>query len=157
MLLFKYFLYKWMQRKKDIVLIKTVYIRSQSAEAIPPLGTILGNIGVNTIKFCDEFNKLTSELATYFIVKVNIYINDNRTFSFIIEPFSITYALNILKFKKIIKIFKNKRFYEKEILCVKLKDVIYLCLYKFPYKNINESFFILLGLIKSMKLKIILS
>jgi ribosomal protein L11 len=44
---------------KDIKYIKRCYLMSQKAEAVPPLGTILGNIGVNTIKFCDEFNQFT--------------------------------------------------------------------------------------------------
>lgn len=59
---------------KDIKYIKKCFLMSQKAEAVPPLGTILGNIGVNTIKFCDEFNIYTKDLSNYFLLKVIILI-----------------------------------------------------------------------------------
>ncbi len=43
-----------MKAKRDSNITKIVYIQSQSAEAAPPLGTILGNVGVNSEKFCTE-------------------------------------------------------------------------------------------------------
>ncbi len=55
---------------KDIKYTKRCYLMSQKAEAVPPLGTILGNIGVNTIKFCDEFNLVTKDLPNYFSLNV---------------------------------------------------------------------------------------
>ena len=70
---------------KDIKYLKKCYLMSQKAEAVPPLGTILGNIGVNTIKFCDEFNNYTKELPNYFLLKVYIIIFENKTFKFFIN------------------------------------------------------------------------
>jgi large subunit ribosomal protein L11 len=144
-----------MKSKKDTSLIKIIYIRSQSAEAAPPLGTILGNIGVNTVKFCDEFNKFTVKLPNFLVVKVKININDNKTFSFNLLSLSITYLLKILKYKKIIKVSVFDRIYEKEIMCINLKDILVLCLFKFPKKDLKESFNIFNGIIKSMNLKIV--
>ena len=46
-----------MKAKRDANFSKIVYIRSQSAEAAPPLGTILGNVGVNSEKFCTDLIK----------------------------------------------------------------------------------------------------
>lgn len=89
---------------KDTSLIKIIYIKSQSAEAAPPLGTILGNIGVNTVKFCEEFNKYTNKLPIFLVIKVKININDNKTFTFNLVSLSITYLLKLLKFKKIIRV-----------------------------------------------------
>lgn len=86
---------------KDTSLIKIIYIKSQSAEAAPPLGTILGNIGVNTVKFCEEFNKYTKKLPIFLVIKVKININDNKTFTFNLVSLSITYLLKLLKFKKL--------------------------------------------------------
>jgi hypothetical protein len=73
------------------------------------------------------FNKLTSNLPPYFIVCVKITIFDNRSFLFIVDSFSITFALNILKFKKIkkVKILHSDKFNDKEFLCIKLKDVLH--------------------------------
>jgi len=28
------------------------------ADAVPPLGTVLGNLGINAVKFCKDFNDL---------------------------------------------------------------------------------------------------
>jgi ribosomal protein L11 len=41
--------------------IINIIIRSKSAESGPPLGTVLGNLGVNTVKFVKEFNDFTND------------------------------------------------------------------------------------------------
>jgi ribosomal protein L11 len=144
-----------MKAKRDSNITKICYIQSQSAEAAPPLGTILGNVGVNSEKFCTEFNKFTLNLPSYIIVKVIIDINENKTFKFFLKNISITYTLKLLKFKHIIKIRVYDRIHDKEIMCVKLKDIILLCLFKFPSKTLEESFKIFSGIIKSMNLRIL--
>src|SRR4051794_2695530 len=75
----------------------TIYIRANTAESGPPLGTTLGNIGVNTIKFCKEFNEFTKDLPNYFLLKVNISITENKSFNFIIEMPSIGSLIYLLK------------------------------------------------------------
>jgi len=84
--------------------IKKIYIRSQMAEAAPPLGTILGNLGVNTQNFCTSFNLFTQKIPNYFLLKVTIFIYDNRTTTFKISLPSIGFILNILKFERTIKV-----------------------------------------------------
>ena len=42
----------------EIKNIIKIYILAQKAENSPPLGTILGNLGVNAIKFCSELMSL---------------------------------------------------------------------------------------------------
>jgi len=81
-----------------------VYLRAASADSGPPLGTILGNLGINTAKFCKDFNEFTKALPTYFVVKARIFIYENRTFSFVVTAPSLTYLLNILKFQKSVQI-----------------------------------------------------
>lgn len=144
-----------MKIQNNIELCKIVFIQSQGAEAAPPLGTILGNVGVNTIKFCDEFNKFTKKLPSYLIVKVKIIINENKSFTFSIVSLSITYLLNLLKFSNIIKVRVHDRIQSNEITCIKLNDILILALFKFPGKNIEESFNIFSGIAKSMNLTII--
>jgi len=116
---------------------KKCFLISQKAEALPPLGTILGNIGVNTIKFCEEFNNKTINLPNYLTLKVVIYIYENKTFKFIIEKPSISHLMNILKFAKKIKILNKKQLIEQNIYCIYLKDLVQLALFKFPSKNIK--------------------
>ena len=59
-----------------------VYIVSQKAENSPPLGTILGNLGVNSAKFCSEFNEYTKDLPNYLTCSVKIFVYENKSFSF---------------------------------------------------------------------------
>jgi ribosomal protein L11 len=122
---------------KDIKFIKKCYLMSQKAEAVPPLGTILGNIGVNTIKFCDEFNNYTKELPNYFLLKVFIIIFENKTFKFLINKPATSHLMNLLKFDKKIKIIVKNYLHEKIINCIKLRDIIKIAKFKYPNKNLQ--------------------
>lgn len=86
---------------------------------------------------------------------MKIYINENKTFHFSIDSLSITYILKLLKFKNIIKIRVHNRIQDQEIMCIKLKDIIILALFKFPEKKLQESLNIFFGIVKSMNLKIV--
>lgn len=48
-------------KKKNLI----IYIYAQTAESGPPLGTILGNLGINTVKFCKD---LMSIQKNYLII-----------------------------------------------------------------------------------------
>jgi len=76
---------------------------SNKALPTPPLGTILGNIGVNTINFCEEFNNYTKNLPSYYLVQTKIDIFENKSFKFFIKESPTGFLLNLLKFEK-----KNK-------------------------------------------------
>jgi ribosomal protein L11 len=134
---------------------KILYLQSNNLEPVPPLGTILGNLGVNTIKFCEEFNKYSNKLPNYFVIKTYIYVYENRTFSFLSNDFSLTYAIKILKFNKNIKTFFLNKYYEKVISCIYLKDILYLIFFKYPKNNLKNIISIFLGVLRSMKIKII--
>jgi large subunit ribosomal protein L11 len=58
------------------------FINAQEASPGPPVGTVLGNTGINTAKFADAFNTYTSGLPTYFALKVTVYIYENASFAF---------------------------------------------------------------------------
>jgi len=68
---------------------------SNKALPTPPLGTILGNIGVATTSFCDGFNTYTKNLPNYFLVQVKIDIYENKSFKFFIM-WDLIYLLNLL-------------------------------------------------------------
>lgn len=82
---------------------KSIYIYSQSAETAPPLGTVLGNIGVNTMSFCKNFNDYTKGLPNYFLLYTNIYIRPNKTFIYEVRLPSLGFFFNIFKFEMTIK------------------------------------------------------
>lgn len=131
---------------------KNIYLRAQGAEPAPPLGTILGNLGVNTTTFCTNFNLFTKNIPIYFLLKVKIAIYENRSTSFSIDLPSTCYFLNLLKFEKTIKIWVFDRFHDKVISCVKLYEILKLTKLKFPELPLTQSFFIILGSVKSMNL-----
>lgn len=134
---------------------KIIYLQAGKTESGPPIGTILGNIGVNASKFTQDFNNFTKDLPIFFFVKVLINIYENRTFNFLVTGFSITFAFKRLKFEKTIKVLQFDRFYEHKILCINFKDVILLALYKFNNMDIKKVIVIVLGILKSMNLIII--
>ena len=139
----------------NINIIKILFITSQNADPAPPLGTVLGNLGLNTIKFCKEFNAITSTLPKYFKLKVKIFIFDNRSFQCHYFYPSTGFILNLLKFSKDFKVFKSDRFITTTFFCISLKNLIKLALFKFPLFDLSQSLPVILGSIKSMKLKVI--
>lgn len=141
--------------KLDPKYIKKIYIVSQGADPSPPLGTILGNLGVNTVNFCTTFNLFTKLIPIYFLLKVTINIFDNRSTTFSIDLPSTGYLLNLLKFEKIIKVRAFDRIHDKTILCLLLKEVICLAKLKFSYLSIEQSFKIIFGSVRSMGLYIV--
>jgi len=130
---------------------------SNKAVPTPPLGTILGNLGVNTINFCDEFNNYTKNLPNYFLVQVKISIFENKSFKFLTKKSPTGFLINLLKFEKKIKIVYFDRLHEKIIFCINSEDVIKLALFKFPKLNLNKAILIILGTIRSMDIKINIS
>lgn len=138
---------------RDIKYKKIIYIKSQSADPSPPLGTVLGNIGVNTVNFCTSFNNYTKNLPNYFLLKVNINIFDNRSFSFTTNLPSLGFILNLIKFENVVKIKVNDRIHDKSFTFVNLYQVLKLVKLKFgsiTYNNVS----IIKGTLKSMNLLI---
>jgi large subunit ribosomal protein L11 len=135
--------------KDNIKLV--LYIKAGQAETGPPLGTILGNIGVQTVKFCKEFNDFTKELPIYFILKVRIFIEENKNFSFNIEQPSIGFIISILKKEEIIK---KKDGTEETVYYIFFDDLIKLAKFKFPKFNLKRSINIIKGTLYSSKIKI---
>ena len=99
-----------------------IYIYSQLAESGPPLGTVLGNMGLNTVKFCKEFNDITKDLPNYFLLRVEIKIFENRTFIFNLKSPPLGSLINLVRFERTIKINGRKTIQQ----CILLNDVIKL-------------------------------
>lgn len=73
-----------------------LYIPSQTADPAPPLGTVLGNVGVNTVNFCKDFNAATAALPVFYTVPVRIFVYSNRTYSFTIETPTLSSLMQLL-------------------------------------------------------------
>lgn len=77
-----------------------IYILAQGAEATPPLGTVLGNLGVNSINFCKDFNDFTQELPNYLTLSVKIFVYSNKSYKFFIEGLPLTPLISLFVFDK---------------------------------------------------------
>jgi large subunit ribosomal protein L11 len=119
-----------------------IYIRSNSAESGPPLGTTLGNIGVNTLKFCKEFNELTQDLPNYYLLKVSILVTENKSYSFSIELPSIGFLIYLLKHEDS---FKDANGSINIYYYIYLEDLLKLAKFKFPSVDLKNSTKIIKG------------
>src|SRR5947208_17010504 len=68
-------------RKKILALVK-LQIRAAQATPAPPVGTALGQHGVNIMDFCRQYNEATQQYAGQ-VIPVELTIYEDRTFSFI--------------------------------------------------------------------------
>jgi large subunit ribosomal protein L11 len=136
----------------DNIIIKLViYIRANGAESGPPLGTTLGNIGVNTIKFCKEFNEHTKELPNYFMLRVSITIAENKAFTFTTDLPSIGFLIYLLKKEET---FKNKDGVVISNSYIYLEDLLKLAKFKFPSFDIKKSSKIIKGTLLSANINV---
>jgi hypothetical protein len=130
----------------------TMAIRCQSAESGPPIGTILGNLGVNSIKFCQQFNERTSDLPNYLVVLTVIEILENNSFVFYIKPPTIGFIISLLRQAR------RAAFRENTALpfdCILLSDAIKLTLFKFPDYPIDRSLKVVFGCFYSSDLYVV--
>jgi large subunit ribosomal protein L11 len=120
----------------------TLYIRANSAKSGPPLGTTLGNIGVNTMKFVKEFNDFTQDLPNYFLLKTSILIVENKSFSFSVALPSIGFIISMMKKEETVKDVNGT---SKLIKYITLEDFIKLAVFKFPNFPLEKSLKIIKG------------
>jgi len=118
-----------------------IFIRANSAETGPPLGTILGNLGLNSAKFCKDFNELTKELPNYFVLKVRILVYENRTLTFSVKAPTTSFFLSCLKFEKMLKDTELHREHKRLCYCIKLEDLVKIAKFKLFTRPLNESLF----------------
>jgi len=115
----------------------SIYLRMGSVESGPPLSTILGNFGINTIKFVKDLNEYTGELPTYFLLVVNVVINSDKSYKFEIKEPSVTQLLRILSRKKQIYILAQGGLKTIDIKVINIIDLYFISYTKFG--NFDDS------------------
>jgi large subunit ribosomal protein L11 len=68
-------------RKKVLANVK-LQIRARQATPAPPVGTALGQHGVNIMEFCRQYNEATQQFTGQ-VIPVELTIFEDRSFSFI--------------------------------------------------------------------------
>ena len=68
--------------KKKVLAIVKLQIRAGQATPAPPVGTALGQHGVNIMDFCRQYNEATQQFAGQ-VIPAELTIYEDRSFSFI--------------------------------------------------------------------------
>src|SRR5207302_10646499 len=69
------------RRKKVLALVK-LQIKAGQATPAPPVGTALGQHGVNIMEFCRQYNEATQAQAGQ-VIPVELTIFEDRSYSFV--------------------------------------------------------------------------
>jgi large subunit ribosomal protein L11 len=69
------------RRKKVLAMVK-LQIKAGQATPAPPVGTALGQHGVNIMEFCRQYNEATQSLMGQ-VIPVEMTIYEDRSFSFV--------------------------------------------------------------------------
>ncbi len=70
------------RRRKKVSAVVKLEIKAGAATPAPPVGTALGQHGVNIMEFCRQYNEATQAQAGQ-IIPVELTIYEDRSFSFI--------------------------------------------------------------------------
>ncbi len=85
---------------KEIVRKIKLQVPAAKATPAPPVGTVLGPVGINLQEFCTQFNEASRDKIGD-IVPVEITVYDDRSFSFVLKtpptPFLLKKAANGIK------------------------------------------------------------
>jgi large subunit ribosomal protein L11 len=68
--------------KKKVVAVVKLQIKAGQATPAPPVGTALGQHGVNIMDFCRQYNDATQQQAGQ-VIPVELTIYEDRSFSFV--------------------------------------------------------------------------
>jgi len=71
-----------MAPKKKVLALVKLQIRAGQATPAPPVGTALGQHGVNIMDFCKQYNEATQQYAGQ-VIPAELTIYEDRSFSFI--------------------------------------------------------------------------
>ena len=71
-----------MAPKKKVMAVVKLQIKAGAATPAPPVGTALGQHGVNIMDFCRQYNEATQQFNGQ-VIPVELTIYDDRSFTFI--------------------------------------------------------------------------
>lgn len=106
------------------------YLKANTATVSPPLSSVLGNFGLNTMKFCKEFNSLTEKLFSYILLKVYVKIDLNlKTWVIKLGNIPATYLFNLVSLQTKIQYSGLGGFFVKEFYYITLYDFFLIIIF----------------------------
>jgi large subunit ribosomal protein L11 len=73
-----------MAPKKKVLATAKLQIVAAQATPAPPVGTALGQHGVNIMEFCKQYNEATQQFAGQ-VIPVELTIFEDRSFTFVLK------------------------------------------------------------------------
>jgi large subunit ribosomal protein L11 len=139
---------------KEILKIFSIFLRSNKVESGPPLSTILGNFGINTVKFVKDFNDYTKDLPDYFLLVISVTIFNDKTYIFSLNEPSVSFLLRVISSEKDFLIKGSGGYIAQKYKVIKITDIILISFFKYGFFNIN-TLKLILGTIQSMDLYVV--
>jgi large subunit ribosomal protein L11 len=139
---------------KEVLKIFSIFLRSNKVESGPPLSTILGNFGINTVKFVKDFNDYTKDLPDYFLLVISVTIFNDKTYIFSLNEPSISFLLRVISLEKDFLIKGSGGYIAQKYKVIKINDVVLISVFKYGFFNIN-TLKLILGTIQSMDLHVV--
>lgn len=135
-----------------------LFIPAGAAAATPPFGPILGQYGINTVQFCKDFNEVTGGLSLFFneniedtfggfILVVDIYINEDRTYRYKLNKPPVSFVLRLLSGVKV----------GSPRICagtISVKEVLFLAQFKLPGVALPAACKMILGTARSIGIRV---
>jgi large subunit ribosomal protein L11 len=140
--------------EKEITKTFSISLRSAKVESGPPLSTILGNFGINTVKFVKDFNEFTKDLPDYFLLTVIINIYNDKSYSFFLKQPNVSLLLRLVSFDKNFLVKGSGGYRPLKHKVIKLNDILLISIFKFGHCN-DTTLRLIMGTIKSMNLNVI--
>ena len=138
---------------KKIKTIIKLDLSAGKATATPPVGPVLGQHGINIIKFCKEYNLETANQIGL-IVPVKITIYDDKSYTFILKsPPTSSLLLKYANIKKGAS--KPNKECCGTITKAQLLEIVKIKLKDLNTSNLENALLILSGTAKNMGIKII--
>lgn len=139
---------------KEILKMFSLFLRSNKVESGPPLSTILGNFGINTVKFVKDFNDYTKDLPDYFLLVINVTIFNDKTYLFSLNEPTVSFLLRVISTEKDFLIKGSGGYIAQPYKVIKIDDIILISFFKYGFFNIN-TLKLILGTIQSMDLYVV--
>lgn len=136
-----------------------LFIPAGAAAATPPFGPILGQYGINTVQFCKDFNDTTDGLNLFFndsivdafggfILVVDIFINEDRTYRYLINKPPVSFLLRLLTGVKV----GAPRIVAGTI---SIREIIYIAKFKFPSISLHSASSMVIGSARSIGVRVV--